>query len=62
MVCTGTERLLSDILRWLQNWEIPADLTAVYRYMNLMFARDSWKHTHYSEDLVIAGWNRHLGH
>lgn len=43
-----------------QNWEIPADLTALHRYLNLIMARDSWKNTYYGEDLVIKGWDRHL--
>ncbi|GAB4816790.1 hypothetical protein N2152v2_003836 [Parachlorella kessleri] len=53
---------LKTALKHFKNWEIPADLTAVHRYINLWFARDSWKNTQYSEDLVIKGWNRHLGH
>ena len=37
-----------------QGWEVPAGLTAVHRYANLMEARDSWKNTYYSPELVSA--------
>lgn len=43
----------------LQGWEMPSSLSAVASYMDAFMARDSWKATHYSPELVIKGWERH---
>lgn len=53
---------LQVALKHFKGWEIPADLSAVYRYLNLIKARPSWKNTLYSEEAVVAGWKRHLEH
>ena len=42
-----------------QDWEMPAELTAVKRYMDTFMARDSWKHTVYSPEIVVQGWAKH---
>lgn len=38
---------------------MPASLSAVAAYMDAFMARDSWKATHYSPELVVKGWERH---
>lgn len=42
-----------------KGWEMPASLSAVAAYMDAFMARDSWKATHYSPELVVKGWERH---
>lgn len=43
----------------MQNWDMPSNLTAIQTYMDTFMARDSWKNTYYSPELVIKGWERH---
>jgi hypothetical protein len=38
---------------------MPSSLSAVASYMDAFMARDSWKNTQYSPELVIKGWERH---
>ena len=38
---------------------MPAELTAVRRYMDAFMARPSWQHTVYAPELVVRGWARH---
>ncbi|PSC75758.1 putative beta-D-xylosidase 7 [Micractinium conductrix] len=45
--------------KYFRGWEMPAELTALRKYMDAFMARDSWRNTRYSEDLVIKGWERH---
>ena len=42
-----------------RGWEMPEKYTAIKNYMDAYMARDSWKNTYYSSDLVIKGWVRH---
>ncbi|KAL4430131.1 hypothetical protein ABPG77_004913 [Micractinium sp. CCAP 211/92] len=44
---------------YFRGWHMPAELTAVQRYMDAFMARDSWQHTYYAPELVIAGWEKH---
>lgn len=44
---------------YFRGWHMPAELTAVQRYMDTFMGRDSWKHTYYAPELVIAGWEKH---
>lgn len=41
-------------------WEIPTGLEAVRRYIDEFRQRESWKHTLYSPELIIAGWKPKL--
>ena len=50
---------LETALAHFRGWELPARFRAVRAYLDAFKARDSWKKTHYSPELVIAGWERH---
>lgn len=43
-----------------QGFELPGNLKPVADYLDSLKSRDSWKNTQYSEDLVNAGWKKHL--
>jgi hypothetical protein len=38
---------------------MPGELAALQQYMDAFMARDSWRNTQYSPELVVAGWERH---
>jgi hypothetical protein len=38
---------------------MPAELSALQKYMDTFMQRDSWKNTFYSPELVIRGWSKH---
>ncbi|KAI3438883.1 hypothetical protein D9Q98_001298 [Chlorella vulgaris] len=42
-----------------RDWDVPAELQALQKYMELFMVRDSWNLTHYSPELVVAGWAKH---
>lgn len=50
---------ISIALPHFRNWSIPAKYEMIHKYMEAFMARDSWKNTYYSPDLVIKGWVRH---
>ena len=43
-----------------QGFELPAECQSVADYLERLKSRDSWKHTYYSEETVIAGWKQHM--
>ena len=45
----------------LQDWEIPAGLDSVHKYLQDLQQRPSWKATVPPTDAVIAGWTQKLG-
>lgn len=47
---------LQIALKEYKNWELPAKLVAIRRYYGHITSRPSWTATHYSADLVKAGW------
>lgn len=46
-------------LKHFRGWEMPARFESIRAYMDAFMARDSWKNTYYSPELVIKGWVRH---
>ena len=42
-----------------RGWKIPDKYTALKNYMDSYMARDAWKNTYYSPELVVKGWVRH---
>ncbi len=50
---------LSVALDHFRGWKIPSKYTALQKYMDSYMARDAWKNTYYSPELVIKGWVRH---
>lgn len=49
-------------LRAFKGWELPSDAARVGAYLDAWRARPSWTAHEYSDDAVVAGWKRHLGH
>ncbi len=50
---------LTVALDHFRGWTIPEKYTALKKYMDAYMAREAWKNTHYSPELVIKGWVRH---
>ena len=45
--------------QYFRGWEMPGDLAALRAYVAAYEARPSWKHTLYTPEAIIAGWERH---
>ncbi|KAJ7522735.1 hypothetical protein O6H91_18G024700 [Diphasiastrum complanatum] len=48
-------------LKHFKKWTIPLEFTYLDAYIKKMFARPSFTKTKPPEDLIIRGWERHLG-
>ena len=57
VVCAGP---LMVLCAYVQQWELPKDLTAVHAFMEAIQKRESWKNTYYTEKYVADGWHKKL--
>lgn len=61
MLWSGSKKADSVLLGVrLQQWEIPKELSAIYRFMDAISQRESWKNTYYTEQYVSDGWHKKL--
>ncbi|KAK9830373.1 hypothetical protein WJX72_011371 [[Myrmecia] bisecta] len=51
---------LTVALKAFKDFTVPERFTAVTSYLAAVQGRQSWKNTHYSEELVLKGWKAHL--
>jgi glutathione S-transferase len=45
-----------------KKYVMPAEYTAIIKYMEAVKQLPGWKNTDYGTDLIIKGWTRHLAH
>ena len=50
-----------SLLILMQGFEIPANLSALHKYLETIKSRQSWQNTQYSDELVLGGWKPKVG-
>lgn len=49
-------------LKHFKQWQLPAQMSAIQRYMGAVMQQPEWKATDYGQELIIKGWAAHLAH
>jgi glutathione S-transferase len=44
----------------IKGWEIPEEFDSIYRFLDAMAARPSWKATQYTDKFLIEGWQQKI--
>ncbi|KAG2490960.1 hypothetical protein HYH03_010637 [Edaphochlamys debaryana] len=47
-------------LRHFRGWELPAEFTAIRKYLDAIKQMPEWKATDYGEAQILKGWERHM--